>query len=348
MGSEPEQSQNANTELRFIHRAIMAPFNHAPSDSTRILSDLAPVIMTPRIMNSAATLSSKQRSAVGGSSSRSMVPVDFASIGRAPLRLALPSHKITSRDLQIVEATEELLQAEVPELEGIASNVSLLRGFNATIPSSEQNRARRRQMRNVDTPRLGLKRLGLSARGLMTDDDGQSVTSEEDIVFVSRSEARGRGKESLSNAKILGKEELNRQAEEIMRDKGNLHVRRSLVNNEIEEITHKIETLDGLRAKLERDLLRLQEDELELDAERTPVRLLSRMQTNECPTSGRRQGTTCVRTVLRKRPKGRCVAASDQLATEKRTGIFAVGTRRLASRGRIHDARKPHHTHHCS
>jgi mitochondrial division protein 1 len=39
------------------------------------------------------------------------------------------------------------------------------------------------------------------------------------------------------------------------------------VNSEIEEITHKIQALDGIRAKLERDLLKLQEDELELDDE---------------------------------------------------------------------------------
>jgi len=52
----------------------------------------------------------------------------------------------------------------------------------------------------------------------------------------------------------------------------------SLINNEIEEITHKIEALDGLRTKLERDLLKLQEDELELDAERTRIRFLSWIQ----------------------------------------------------------------------
>ena len=40
------------------------------------------------------------------------------------------------------------------------------------------------------------------------------------------------------------------------------------MNSEIAEITHKIETLDAMRAKLEQDLLKLQEDELELDVER--------------------------------------------------------------------------------
>lgn len=42
----------------------------------------------------------------------------------------------------------------------------------------------------------------------------------------------------------------------------------ALISNEISEITHKIETLDAMRAKLEQDLLKLQEDELELDDER--------------------------------------------------------------------------------
>lgn len=157
--------------------------------------------------------------------------MDFATLGRAPLRLGLGSRRITSRDLQIVEATEELLEAEVPEAEGVASNVSLLRGFNATIPSAEQGRSRRRQMRNVETPRIGLKQLGMSARGLLAEEEDQSVASEDDVVVVPRSDGgkkkgKRRGRESLSAAKTLGKEELTRQTKEIMRDKENLHVKR--------------------------------------------------------------------------------------------------------------------------
>ncbi|KAK7014811.1 Mitochondrial fission protein [Paramarasmius palmivorus] len=62
---------------------------------------------------------------------------------------------------------------------------------------------------------------------------------------------------------MLGKDELLRQRKEIQRDKENIHVKRSLINSEISEINHKIEALDDIRAKLERDLLKLQEDELE-------------------------------------------------------------------------------------
>lgn len=53
----------------------------------------------------------------------------------------------------------------------------------------------------------------------------------------------------------------------------------SLINNEIEEITSKIEALDSIRAKLEQDLLRLQEDELELDDE---CKLLSMLRIFPC------------------------------------------------------------------
>jgi hypothetical protein len=42
-----------------------------------------------------------------------------------------------------------------------------------------------------------------------------------------------------------------------------------LINNEIAEITQKIEALDVLRDRLEQDLLKLQEEELELDDECT-------------------------------------------------------------------------------
>ncbi|OCH94154.1 WD40 repeat-like protein [Obba rivulosa] len=230
--------------------------------------------MTPRMMDHAATVSERSRSTLGlGSNSHVL---DFATLGRAPMRLGLATRRITSRDLQIVEATEELLQEDVPEPEGIASNVSLLRGFNATIPSADKSRVRRRQTRNVDTQRLGLKKLGMSARGMLTaeeEHETESVVSEEDVVVVGRAAGKGKGRgkrkgrQSLSATKTFGKDELLRQTREIERDKENLHVRRALINNDIEEITHKIEALDAMRAKLEQDLLKLQEEELELDDE---------------------------------------------------------------------------------
>ncbi|OBZ79702.1 Mitochondrial division protein 1 [Grifola frondosa] len=274
--SSSSSSAGVASKLDVVSKAIMAPFSHRKHDSTKLFADLAPVIMTPRMMN-AATTSGRPRSSLGGSGTSSS-RMDFATLGRAPLSLGFGSRRITSRDLQIVEVTEELLEADVPEPEGVASNVSLLRGFNATIPSAEKGRIRRRQTRNVEAPRLGLKKLGMSARGMMAEDDeheGESVESEEDVVMVEtrgRGKAKRKGRQSLSAGKTFGPEELKRQTHEIERDKENLHVRRALINNEIAEISNKIDALDAIRAKLEQDLLRLQEDELELDDELEGVR----------------------------------------------------------------------------
>ena len=84
-------------------------------------------------------------------------------------------------------------------------------------------------MRNVETPRLGLKKLGMSARGLLAEDEDheeQSVVSEDDVVVVRPHPGQRKGRESLSTAKKLGKEELSRQSQEILRDKENIHVKR--------------------------------------------------------------------------------------------------------------------------
>ncbi|KAJ6573994.1 WD40-repeat-containing domain protein [Mycena vulgaris] len=289
-------STSGPSKLEFVQNAILSRFTHRKNDSTKILSDLAPVIMTPRMISSTASASLRSRQSVGSphysSMSSSNSKLDFATLGRAPLRLGMGSRRITSGDLQIVEATDELLRSEIPEPDGVASDVSLLRGFNATIPSSEQSRTRRRQMRNVDTPRIGLKKLGMNARGLLTEDedhDVQSVTSEDDVVVVPRDagtlKGKRRGRESLSAAKTLGKDELTRQSKEIMRDKENIHVRRSLIHSEITEISLKIAALDGIREKLEQDLLKLHEDDLELDDELEGVKERLEFEQSQRPQS---------------------------------------------------------------
>ncbi|KAG7090757.1 hypothetical protein E1B28_009846 [Marasmius oreades] len=270
-------SSSGTSRVALLQKVLTAPFSHRKRDSTRILSELAPVIMTPKMMNSTATVSSRnpRPTVTGGSMNRPRMD-HFATLGRAPLRLSIGSRRITSRDLEIVEATEQLLNVEVPEPEGVASDVSLLRGFNATVPSAEQSRTRRRQMRSVNAPHIGLRKLGMNARGMLSeeeDHEGRSATSDDDVVFVPRADigtikkGKTRGRESLGATKMLGKDELLRQRKEIQRDKENLHVKKSLINSEITEITHKIEALDEIRANLERDLLRFQEEELELDAE---------------------------------------------------------------------------------
>ena len=172
--------------------------------------------MTPRIVHHATTRS--RRGEPSGIASK----YDFATIGRAPLHLGLRRH-VTSRDLQIEESAPDLLNADIPEPDGIAQDVSLFQGFQATIPSSERNKARRRRMRNValeGDEELGLKRLGKEARGLLTND----------TTDVGGRMAKRKGKkttrEPLSASRVLGKGELGRQRKEILQDKENLHVRR--------------------------------------------------------------------------------------------------------------------------
>ena len=227
--------------------------------------------MTPKMISNAASSSSRTPSTITGSDAR----YDLATLGRAPLRFGLGTRRITSNDLTVAEANAEILNsdlptptADVPEPE-----VSFLRGFNATIPSSERGKTRRRQMRNVNTPHMGLKKLGMSARGLLTEDESHDhdSASEDDVVVVRSKGKAKRGRrtrESLGATVSLGKDELRRQQKEILMDKENIHVRRALLHSEISEGTSKIDALDALRSKLEEDLLKLKEDELELDDER--------------------------------------------------------------------------------
>ncbi|KAI6010176.1 WD40-repeat-containing domain protein [Pisolithus marmoratus] len=288
-------SAAAQSHLAFMSKTLLAPLAHKKADSARILSDRELVIMTPRMMNAAATVTSRSRGGINSvlnGSSR----MDFATLGRAPMRLTLGARRVTSRDLQIIEAKDELLGAEVPEPEGIASDVSLLRGFNATIPSSDRSRSRRRQVRNVDTRKVGLRQ-GLLTRGMPDEgeqgEDMRSVTSEDGAPVAGAGKRKGkrRPRESLSTTKLLGKDELSRQAQEIIRDKENLHVRRSLITNEIAEVDSKIMALSEIRCQLERDLLKTQEDELELDDELEGIQ--ERMEFEE--VSSKQQKATSVR-----------------------------------------------------
>ena len=173
-------------------------------------------MMTPRMVHHATTRSRR------GESSGITSKYDFATIGRAPLHLGLGRH-VSSRDLQIVESAPDLLNADIPELDGIAQDVSLFQGFQATIPSAERNKTRRRRTRNVTfdgDEGLGPKRSGMEARGLLVNE-----TTEVGGRTTKR-KGKKTTREPLSASRVLGKEELGRQRKEILQDKENLHVRR--------------------------------------------------------------------------------------------------------------------------
>ncbi|KZO92084.1 WD40 repeat-like protein [Calocera viscosa TUFC12733] len=255
LGGVPSAS-GGPSHLAALSKTIMTPFGGSRSDSTRILKDLAPVIMTPRMIKGVATASSS-------SGPKPLAPraADFAALGRAPMRITLHPRRITSTDMQILEATPELLHAEVPEPQGIAHDVSLIRGFKATIPSAERGKARRRKVR-MSEGRAGLLRHGIGERGLLTE-----TSIEEPGKSPRKGKGRAQRRQEREQGHVLGREELARQVGEIRMDKENLHVRKTLVNSEIDEITQKIKALDAIRDQLHQDLLKLQEEELELDDE---------------------------------------------------------------------------------
>lgn len=225
----PHSTTGRLTRLEFWLTVCLIYSNYLRATEGQLT--VAPVIMTPRMIN-AATSSQRNLNVPPRVSHH----LDFATLGRTPLRLSLGSRRITSRDLQIVEATSELLQEDVPEPEGIASDVSLLRGFKATIPSAKKGKARRRQSRNVDVRPLGLRSLGTNAGGFRRDAEVVAAEiSEDDVVLVDKKKGKWkpkrRGRQSLGAGKSFGKEELERQADEILQDKENLHVRR--VSNDV-------------------------------------------------------------------------------------------------------------------
>lgn len=121
--------------------------------------------------------------------------------------------------------------------------VALIQGFKATIPSSEMAKLRRRRVRGglADEEvggggggggKMGLKRLGDQARGLLTEGEGDEPRrgegEEEGKTVGRKSRRRRKGYKDARGpgGRELGLEELMRQADEIGMDKENLRVRR--------------------------------------------------------------------------------------------------------------------------
>jgi division protein 1 len=144
--------------------------------------------------------------------------LDFATIGRVPLRISL-GRRSTARDLSIREATDALLLEPIPDTPATEtdSSVSFMRGFSATVNSVDASRSRRRKARNVDIPHLGLRSKALAARGMLTEGDPEESPAAK---------KSGRHRQSLSSSVKFTPEELARQKHEIIQDRENIHVRR--------------------------------------------------------------------------------------------------------------------------
>lgn len=174
---------------------------------------VAPVMMTPRRIAAAASAA-----ATNATDKPAPKVIDFASIGRVPLRISL-ARRATARDLSVQEATDALLLEPIPDTPAAESDhsVSFMRGFSATVNSVDAGRNRRRKARNVDLPHLGLKTKALAARGMLGNNEAEEAPSPKRAA---------RSRLSLSSSVKLSREELASQKSEIIRDRENIHVRR--------------------------------------------------------------------------------------------------------------------------
>ncbi|ORY34344.1 putative peripheral protein of the cytosolic face of the mitochondrial outer membrane [Naematelia encephala] len=270
-----------NSTLSIAKEVLMGPFQseHRRSESLRILSDLAPSLMHPKFLN-AATNSSSSRG-LGRPQSRPASPYPLLRLPTAlPSSLSNMQNRQTSNSLAILENVDRLANLS---LDGVqrgfqAEPPSLIRGFKATIPSSELPKQRRRMIRgglvdeDLGGQKIGLKKLGDQARGLLTEGQDQ-VDPESSLDVGRRSKKRRKARESRRKSEgrhLEGKlhmEDLLAQADEIVQDKDNLQIRTALIHSEIYEVSAKIDALEEIRRRLEASLLHLQEEQLELDDE---------------------------------------------------------------------------------
>ena len=240
------------------HRRLGPPHLRGYVSTGNVLTAVAPTLMQPKFINPGSQ---------NGSSAKRPSPL---------LRLptALPGgisgmqNRSTSSSLAIQEAVEKLMHMSMDDAVDDHAP-SLIRGFKATIPSSELPKQRRRMIRGglVDADmgyeKIGLKKLGDRARGLLTEGQGE----DQGLGVGRRARRKMRRREPRSRDSKLLLDDLLQQAEEIKQDKENLQVRTSLLHSEIHEVARKIDVLEDIRRRLEQSVLRIQEEQLELEDE---------------------------------------------------------------------------------
>lgn len=235
-------SSAATDSLTIAKEVVMTPFasDHRRTESTRILADreymwhaqassssqsltpVAPSLMQPKFTSRAGTPVGLNR---GHRPSLLRLPTNVPGVGR------LGQEPPSATSLAILENAEVLAQLSLDRGEP-AGEVSLIRGFRATIPSSELSKQRRRTQRGelVDTDlggdRLGLRRLGERARGLLTE--GEHSDGERDDRPGRKTRRRRKHSRASREALLasnLHLEDLLKHADEIAQDKDNLRVR---------------------------------------------------------------------------------------------------------------------------
>jgi division protein 1 len=153
------------------------------------------------------------------------------------LPTALPSglsglpFSTSANTLTIQEAVERLTHMSMDQTAESNLTPSLIRGFKATVPSSELPKQRRRMIRGglVDADlgyeKIGLKKLGDRARGLLTEGEVDEQQDRDGLGVGRRRKKRRERKDSRRLEGKLHLEDLVKQADEIAQDKENLNVR---------------------------------------------------------------------------------------------------------------------------
>lgn len=243
----------------------------------RLLSEMAPQLMTPAMVN-ALTKVSMQSGQLSNARdpyplkrstlllapqfsmenpARSLARISnsllqFSGLGRGA-RSGMPRQPMTSMDVGVLEESQRILEGAAADLETALDTtllddeedaqvpVSLLRGYQATVPQAQANKVRRRTVRAI-------------ASGKDVD---KSKPRRERMARIPSSEKR-----------LLSLEELEQQDAEIHEELRNVAIRRNLYNAEIVSVNAKIAALEATKQTLQQKLVDVREEELELDDER--------------------------------------------------------------------------------
>lgn len=175
-------------------------------------------------------------------------------------RAGAQAQPATSMDVGVLEESQRILEGAATELDAALDTalldaaeaealvmeegmpVSLLRGFQATVPQAQANKTRRRMVRAI-----------VSAQAA-----NSTVPRRERISQMAHAEK-----------KLLSLEELEQQNIEIQDEVRNIQIRRNLCKAEIMQVDARLATLEATRASLQQKLLDVREEELELDDECT-------------------------------------------------------------------------------
>ncbi|KAH9466122.1 hypothetical protein Pst134EA_033468 [Puccinia striiformis f. sp. tritici] len=312
-----QQHQHQHQHNRYSPTSIVSA---APR---QLLSSLAPQLLSNRILsssNSSHYLSSLLNQPSSAFSLKPPTPIELTKL----LRLLLPTSLggragVRFNDLLITDpnSINQLLALELPPpnspsqaqaQSSSSSDLSLIDGFQATLPSSIESKLNRRRRRaeishkllgldqsdHSDPISLRLKDKMDAERGLISPENSSSHRRKSSSGYIERppdpkkrpnrrrktdhmiglSKARPPSPPSSSSAAKPDPQnipaikelipELKTELAEIVQDRENLQIRKELISKDLNEIDLKILKLNQLKEDLERSMLALREEELEL------------------------------------------------------------------------------------